>query len=790
MVTAKEFTAKRLREFGESLLNEYEIVLAGQLRRVREDMEEFLAERPPEASVVRETSKNSNRVVVRGAGKASTISGLVPKPPGTDSVNPITTPAEGSPWEGDLWKVQEDETNEDESTGPASEASDNDFGKGFAPSPQTSLLFPESPKRDGFAPLIPHGISETSVSGMSISVNIPDPRGIELHSVWTNDDFSRQVSKASGGGLGQDFIGRLSQKSSIRSGQMVLEKGLLQKAVMRPSSMRCLLWDTICTITIVHDALMIPVLSAFPVDRAGIPETLELISSGVWLVDLFVSFFRGYLDVRTGFVEMRFRRIARNYVTHWFMADLSMIVLDAASLFFMEDDTVDALTLLRLLRNLRLLRLLKMSDRFTILRELFFTLEFEMEWTSVYFATFAGVLQHLGVIALLCHFVGCAWYALGGITSAEITWVKAHAAFRGEEFSNSAGWFYFYMTSVQWALTQFTPAAMDVSAVNTPERIFSVVVCLAGLIAFSFFLGTINQSFSKLRSLTAQETRQNQLVRRYVGDKRVSADLSREVLACIRQRGLGKATGKVVFSDIKVLQSLPANLLCRLQEEVGFPVLEQHGVFKYLTYLSLADVARMCHKALRESSIIYGEDLFQSGMPGTAMYLIQSGRMHYSWDQAPQVYESVLPEQRACEASLWISWEHRGRMTCADQSAHFFQVDASALHKIMGRSEQRDLLAMYAKTFVKTLLEQYGTIDEASDLYGDDEVVAKILTPIRSWQAGIMSFMPGANGTVQLRACFLAWKTFVRDGSGREGHAQWFGRLANKLGELGGRQSS
>ncbi|CAE7475826.1 unnamed protein product, partial [Symbiodinium necroappetens] len=117
MVTAKEFTAKRLREFGESLLNEYEILLAGQLRTwksfspkgcLRSDRKL----KPPEASVVRETSKNSNRVVVRGASKASTISGLVPKPPGTDSVNPITTPAEGSPWEGDLWKVQEDEANE------------------------------------------------------------------------------------------------------------------------------------------------------------------------------------------------------------------------------------------------------------------------------------------------------------------------------------------------------------------------------------------------------------------------------------------------------------------------------------------------------------------------------------------------------------------------------------------------------------------------------------------------------------------------------------------------------
>ncbi|CAE7694188.1 unnamed protein product [Symbiodinium pilosum] len=129
---------------------------------------------------------------------------------------------------------------------------------------------------------------------------------------------------------------------------------------------------------------------------------------------------------------MRFRRIARNYLTHWFAADLAMILLDAASLFLMEDDARPWLNG-------------KMSDRFTILRELFFTLEYELEWTSVYFATFAGVLQHLGVIALLCHFVGCAWYALGGMSTAEITWVKAHIVERGEEFSNSAGWFYFYM---------------------------------------------------------------------------------------------------------------------------------------------------------------------------------------------------------------------------------------------------------------------------------------------------------------------------------------------------------
>ena len=317
---------------------------------------------------------------------------------------------------------------------------------------------------------------------------------------------------------------------------------------------------------------------------------------------------------------MRIRNIAWNYLTHWFVADLSMIVIDAVSLFAMEDDALEALTLLRLLRNIRLLRLLKMSDRFTLLREIFSSLEYELEWTSVYLATFMGIVQHLGVIALLCHFTGCAWYGLGGMTSTDATWVKEHAELRGSYFDGGSV-IYWYSTSVHWSLTQFTPAAMDVVATNTPERIFSVIICLGGLIAFSFFLGTINQSFAKLRSLTAQETRQRKLVRRYVADKHVSADLSSEILACIRQRGLGKAMGKIVFSDIKAFENLPHKLLRRLQEEVGIPVLEKHGMFKYLTYLSISDVARTCHSALTEQSIVYGEEVFQAGAVSMGMCL-------------------------------------------------------------------------------------------------------------------------------------------------------------------------
>lgn len=52
------------------------------------------------------------------------------------------------------------------------------------------------------------------------------------------------------------------------------------------------------------------------------------------------------------------------------------------------------------------------------------------------------------------------------------------------------------------------PGASDVDelesevATNEYERIFSVIVTMAGLIVFSLFLGSINQALAKLRRLS------------------------------------------------------------------------------------------------------------------------------------------------------------------------------------------------------------------------------------------------------------------------------------------------
>ncbi|CAK9067603.1 unnamed protein product, partial [Durusdinium trenchii] len=463
-----------------------------------------------------------------------------------------------------------------------------------------------------------------------------------------------------------------------------------------------------------------------------------------------------------GFIEMRLWPIAQRYLTGWFVPDLALISLDMVSFFSTESNNMESFTLLRLFRNLRLLRLVRMVGRASVLKEHLETFEI-MEWASVYVETTLGMIKHLAIIALMCHFCGCAWYALGRTDQfglGQASWITVHEATR-EELGLPSDLLYMYSTSLHWALTQFTPAAMEVSASNGVERLFTVGVVLTGLIVFSFFVGSINQSLSTLKARSAEDTFQNTLVRRYISERQLSMELAADMLAFIRQRGLGKAKSKVVFSDIKALDSLPQELLAHLQHEVGLPILDTHAMLKHLSVLGSKEMTRLCEKALKESRRIYGEHLFEAGGGGEKMYFILSGRFHYISEQLrDDVTQEVSKGMRCSEASLWLSWEHHGTMTCMDHSSHLFQLDGAQFRKIMVRSDQAELCAMYARLFYKNLIEEYLTEEEATDLFGSDEDVAHILTPIRA-VIRTSNFM-AEFGSYSVHWAFQVWKEHLQ----------------------------
>ncbi|CAJ1446609.1 unnamed protein product, partial [Effrenium voratum] len=582
--------------------------------------------------------------------------------------------------------------------------------------------------------------SESEVSGMISSpplspLRLP-PSLARIHDAWDGDFENRKTS--------HDPSRRLKKISTSRA------EARPSCLVLRPNSALCLIWDVVCLLATMHDSVMIPLLSAFEIDPSGWPEIMAAVSGAVWLLDVFLAFFRGFLNIRTGFVEMRLPQIAFHYLTGWFVPDIALLSLDGLAMFMQDQQTLESLTLLRLFRNLRLLRLLKMTGRLSLLREVFASLDYGVEWASVQMETAVSVLKHLTLIALMCHFTGCAWYALGRYEDTR-SWVEVHLADRlAEDLPTDAG--YFYITSVHWALTQFTPAATEIGAVSGPERVFSVTVILAGLTLYSFFLGSINQSLSKLRSMTAQESRQNMLVRRYISEKKLSLDLAADILTCIRQRGLGKASSKIVFRDIKVLESLPHRILQQLQLEVGVPILESHAMMKHLLALS-RDVGALCRKALVELSSFYGEELFSAGGSGDHMYFLRDGRLGYRVDWT----EHLAPGARVGETCLWLKWEYRGQMTCADQHSHLFQLNAETFRKVMCRSHEAEVCATYARLFFKALTE----CEEASDLFGDDAQVAQIMRWVRSYQMSAVS-LAQTLGPVALGNVFAAWRGLIK----------------------------
>mmetsp|Transcript_4517 Transcript_4517/g.10546 ORF Transcript_4517/g.10546 Transcript_4517/m.10546 type:complete len:767 (-) Transcript_4517:90-2390(-) len=583
-------------------------------------------------------------------------------------------------------------------------------------------------------------------------------RAFELQGVWKADEVGPRKS-GSDNRMKRRFS-MAAKTRDFRSGEEVMATSC-RRCAMRPNSITALSWDVCCTIAIVHDMIMIPLTSAFPVDTQGAQAALDLCSSIVWMVDLPLSFCRGYLDTRKGFVEMRPAYIASHYVRTWFVTDAILVACDAMTLVNAQPN-LTTLTLIRLVRNVRILRLLKMTSRLATLKETMVSFDHRFEFGSVHLETALTVLRQLTIISLLCHFLGCAWYAIGNMALAN-TWVHMHEAWRVDVMTAGTDWPYMYVTSMHWALTQFTPAAMDVVAVNMFERLFSFFVTLGGLIVFSFFIGSINQSLARLRNLTAQELQQNQLVRRYVQENRVSVTLAAEILTFIKQRGVGKATSKLVASDIKVLEHLPRKLLSQLQHEVGMPVMQQHGLLNYLSSVNHEDIARLCHKAFVEVAVIHGEELFQAGNAGEKMWFMRGGRLHYVWEPDPHMQEDVTEGMRVSEASLWLKWEYRGRLYCEDQSSHIFHLNAHAFRKAISRSELLEGASIYARLFLRMLGDEYGQLqDAASDLFGTDEHVKEIMKLVRSWEDGaakvFASLMENALGIEEV---FDAWREAV-----------------------------
>jgi len=507
--------------------------------------------------------------------------------------------------------------------------------------------------------------------------------------------------------------------------QHALRTSCLQRMVVQPSAYRRLVWDIVAVMTLTYEAMTLPVINAFEVPVSTAVMVIGVVITCYWTIDCFSSFFVGYH--RDGVLQMDIWLVGRRYLKSWFLLDVVILLIDwTYNLIWLanivsDDSKPGMLRMLKFSRSIRAFRLASLSRAFKVARSVENMIECSVREFS---ETLFTLLEALVVVLLSTHFIGCAWYFVGRETDDDLTWVK-------ENDLGNRTFVYKYATSYHWALTQFTPASMEVFPENEWERVFTVVIDVVGLVAFSTFVSKITTSMTQLRSLNKVRAAQLKALRRFFLTNGVSLEVRSQITYWVRMNF--RKADMIPFTSMEsvdALKGLPKTFAVQLQLEVFMPILSHHPFMNEVSFVDSECITGLCYSAVTDQALLKGGKLFSHGEAAEHMYFVASGEMSYHISG-----KSVLlyRGEWISEACLWIEgWFHLGDFSAITRS-DLVGIVPEAFHAVMSSTTAksnvlRRLVPKYACRFIRDLCEY--DIDEifrCTDLWGNAEHLTDIL---------------------------------------------------------------
>mmetsp|Transcript_55020 Transcript_55020/g.128696 ORF Transcript_55020/g.128696 Transcript_55020/m.128696 type:complete len:785 (+) Transcript_55020:62-2416(+) len=593
-----------------------------------------------------------------------------------------------------------------------SQCSDNRPGDG-CPSLKEAVVSPEcaSPRL--------RNCRESAFSSGSSLIAAADY--LKLNAAWTTSEALSPELRGSGLD-NRPFNRSLLFTRHMHMGSSSTEKHndeacLMQRLISRPSARHRLVWDVVSILVLSYDVVFLP-LEAFMILRSEVSRTLAMSTTIFWSVDFLRSFTVGYHD--GGSVELRWKRVVMHYLTTWFTLDAIVLVIDWIYVVGVMSTALQRIgrlgkttRLLRLLRTIRLVRLVKVTVHINILYDFIY---------SEVAVTIAKIVRFTMAVCLVNHFVACGWFAIGDAADARqvsTTWVEDL-----EEKHPHPSKAYMYLTALHWSLTQFTAASMEVMPMNTAERLYTVAVIVFALITLSSFVSTITQAMTHLRDTNQEKWQQQESLRAFLGQNRISMELSSRIFSFVR-RYRCVAKSRVHEVDVHVFKAMPETLLVHLHYEAFMPVLLRHPFFSTLMQVDENALANLCHSATNERPLSLGQELFTYGTQATATYFTISGMMEYhrAGDEDGEVHLISEATSILCEMSLWLQWEHRGRMSASTPS-ELLCLDSELACCILRQTECLQSVQRYAQQFLEDIIAQHVCMGDLSDVWLDIESAA------------------------------------------------------------------
>jgi hypothetical protein len=265
-----------------------------------------------------------------------------------------------------------------------------------------------------------------------------------------------------------------------------------------------------------------------------------------------------------------------------------------------------------------------------------------------------SVLELLAYVLALNHVIACLWYGIGRLGQSEGMRNWLQDAGREPVWGKGLAWK--YVTSLHWSLTQLTPAAMDVSACNTMERIFSIVILLFALGVFSSVIGSVTASVTALRNLKGTHLKDFWLLRRYCRENNVTPDLCKRLTKFLEHKIAAKG---VAETRVTVLSNLSVQLRQELEYEKQNFEVDLHPFFHYIREEMQHAALLICSKTMTMLAYAEQDVVFEAEEEATMMYFLKAGNFDYQINDMV-LMPPLMDRAWVSEAAIWTNWHHVG----------------------------------------------------------------------------------------------------------------------------------
>lgn len=517
--------------------------------------------------------------------------------------------------------------------------------------------------------------------------------------------------------------------------------GFLRPIILFPASPKRIAWDLAGAVLIFWDLTIIPLnLSTLTPDESTFLDVMDWLTLLFWTANMFSTLLVGF--VKDGMTEMNPMKILIHYLKTWFVLDLMVVLPDW---FFTmtkaagdsDDseggDSVRLLRILRLARCVRLLRLAKLKAVFSLVNDLI-----NSEYTNI----ILNIVKMIVALVAINHWIGCMWFLTAESQTDVATWISFHG------FSDSDA-IYQYLTAFHWAITQFTPSSMHVQPQNTPERAFTVIIIVFGLVGFSYLVGSITGSLTELRQMNADTSKLFWNLRRYLKQQKVPTELSVRIQKFLEHKWQSLKMS-VSQESVTVLKHLSEQLNNELQRVISVPHMVVHPLFRHLNSESSVTMQRLATSAISRKQLASGDSLFFPLEKATDMSFVVDGRLQYIRMRDDEKEWVDKDEDWISEPCLWTDqWHHQGELI-AVRPCELLMINPLGFADIIKRNPQvHAFVNGYAVHFIKWLngieTNNLSDITQGEDsekqikdlMMGRMSVARKSLTPKRLSKASL-----------------------------------------------------